>query len=85
MKAFTEEEILMSYVPKPKPCFLDGMTKFRVIGNRQVYKSWDKYYSWDELHGEIEVFNKRGKHIMVLDADGNYIKDAVNGRTINVQ
>ena len=75
----------MSYIPKPKPCFLDGLQKFRVIGDRQIYRANDKYYSWDELHGEIEVFNKRGRHIMVLDAQGNYIKDAVNGRKIDVQ
>ena len=46
----------MSYIPKPKPCFLDGLQKFRVIGDRQIYRANDKYYSWDELHGEIEVF-----------------------------
>lgn len=49
----------MSYIPKPKPCFLDGLQKFRVIGDRQIYRANDKYYSWDELHGEIEVFNKK--------------------------
>lgn len=79
-----EEDYNLSYITKPKPCFLDGMDKYQVIVGRQVYKSGDKYYSWDELHGEIEVFNKRGKHIMVLDAQGNYIKDAVKGRKINV-
>ena len=75
----------MPYIPKPKPCYLDHMEKFRVIGERQVYKSNNKYYSWDELHGEIEVFNKNGKHIMVLDTAGKYIKDAVKGRSIHVQ
>lgn len=74
----------MPYMPKPKPCFLDGLAKFRIIRGRQVYKANDKYYSWDELHGEIEVFNKRGRHIMVLDPMGNYIKDAVAGRKIDV-
>ena len=74
----------MSYVPKPKPCYLDGMTKHHIYNRRQVYKCGDKYYSWDERHGEIEVFNKRGWHIMVLDAQGKYIKDAVKGRKIDV-
>ena len=74
----------MPYIAKPRPCFLDGMEKYQVIHGRQVYKSEDKYYTWDEFHGEIEVFNKRGNHIMVLDAQGNYIKDAVRGRMINV-
>ena len=74
----------MSYIPKPKPCFLDDLEKYKVIGNTQVYKKNDKYYTWDGLHGEIEVFNKRGYHIMVLDPDGNQIKDAVKGRRIDV-
>lgn len=74
----------MPYISKPKPCYLDGMEKYRVIRGRQVYKGNDKYYSWDELHGEIEVFNKRGKHIMVLSAKGEVIKEAVKGRKIDV-
>jgi len=42
-------------------------------------------YTWDSLHGEIEVFNKRGKHIGVVDAvSGELIKDAVKGRSIDV-
>lgn len=60
------------------------MQKHIISGGRQVYKSGDKFYSWDELHGEIEVFNKRGWHIMVLDPQGNKIKDAVRGRKIDV-
>ncbi len=75
----------MAYIPRPRPCFLDGMIKAFVDGDTQVYKMNDKYYTWDGLHGEIEVFNKRGLHIMVLDAYGNLIKDAVKGRKINVK
>lgn len=74
----------MPYIPKPRPCFLDGMAKYHISSGRQIYKKEDKYYSWDEFHGEIEVFNRWGWHIMVLDAQGNYIKDAVKGRRINV-
>jgi len=45
----------------------------------------ERYYTWDALHGEIEVFNKRGKHIGVVDAvSGVLIKDAVEGRSIDV-
>lgn len=71
-------------ITRPHPCFLDIMEKYIVIGGRQVYRYLDKYYTWDEFHGEIEVFNKRGRHIMVLDANGNQIKDAVEGRRLNV-
>lgn len=44
-----------------------------------------RLYTWDAFHGEIEVFNKRGRHIAVLDAvTGENIKDAVKGRKIEV-
>lgn len=36
----------MPYVPKPKPCYLDGMIKHHIYNGRQVYKCGDKYYSW---------------------------------------
>lgn len=74
----------MSYIAKPRPCFLDSLEKYKVIGNTQVYRANDKYYTWDGFHGEIEVFNKRGYHIMVLDPNGRVIKDAVRGRKIDV-
>jgi Cytotoxic len=48
-------------------------------------KCGKRYFTWDSLHGEIEVFNKRGKHLGVLDAvSGNLIKNAVEGRSIDV-
>lgn len=74
----------MAYIHPPIPCFLNTLQKYRVSGNTQIYRSDDKYYTWDGLHGEIEVFNKRGYHIMVLDPYGNKIKDAVRGRKIDV-
>ncbi len=75
----------MVYIPKPRPCFLDGMEKYQVINGRQTYKSEDRYFQWDELHGEIECYDKRGHHLGVLDAkSGEFIKDAVRGRRINV-
>ncbi len=75
----------MVYIPKPKPCFLDGMEKYKVIAGRQTYRCGDRYFQWDELHGEIEFYDKRGRHLGVLDAQsGKLIKDAVRGRRINV-
>lgn len=75
----------MAYKTRPSPCFLDDMEKWKVIDGRQTYKANNKLYQWDELHGEIEVYNIRGRHIGVLDAkSGKYIKDAVRGRKINV-
>lgn len=74
----------MAYIYPPRLCFLEQTEKYIVSGNTQIYKLNDKFYTWDGLHGEIEVFNKRGYHIMVLDPFGNKIKDAVKGRKIDV-
>lgn len=75
----------MVYVPKPKPCFLDGMEKYKVIDGRQTFRTRDRYFQWDELHGEIEVYDKRGRHLGALDAkSGEPIKDAERGRKISV-
>ena len=44
-----------------------------------------RLYTWDSLHGEIEVFNDRGKHLGGVDAvTGTWIKEAVEGRRIDV-
>ncbi|MCL2087465.1 MAG: colicin E3/pyocin S6 family cytotoxin [Oscillospiraceae bacterium] len=75
----------MPYIPRPKPCFLDTMVKAFVDGDTQVYKMNDKFYTWDGLHGEIEVFNKRGCQIMIYDANGNLKnKPFKKGRKIDV-
>lgn len=74
----------MGGVPKPTPCFLDRCIRSYIDGNTKIYIDpfEDLFYSWDSLHGEIEVFNKQGKHAGVLDPDGNKIKFAVRGRKI---
>lgn len=73
--------------PIPKNCILN---KCKVFGVRGVKRIWispngEFYYTWDSLHGEIEVFNKRCRHLGVIGAiSGSYIKDAVKGRKIDV-
>ena len=75
----------MAYVPKPKNSFLNRFSFYKVIDGRKVYRGEDRYYSWDELHGEIEVFNKTGYHLGSIDAvSGERRKDAVKGRRINL-
>lgn len=74
----------MGGVARPKPCFLDGC---EVIGDKKVWtnKERTRFFTWDSLHGEIEVFDKQGKHLGVLDAlTGKLIKDAVRGRKLDV-
>lgn len=60
------------------------------LGFKNGNKLWrsldgDRYYTWDSLHGEIEVFNRRGRHLGAADpATGRVIKPAVKGRSIDV-
>lgn len=71
----------------PHPSVLDNC---QIIGARNGVKRWkssdgEKIYTWDSLHGEIEVFNKRGRHLGVADPKtGIFIKGAVSGRKIDV-
>ncbi len=73
--------------PLPKPSILD---KLEMIGVRSGRKTWyssktKRYYQWDSLHGEVEIYNKRGKHLGVVDHQtGRFIKDPVKGRSIDV-
>jgi hypothetical protein len=72
-------------IPIPHPSFLDGMEYFGVRGGQKVCRSPDyqRYDTWDALHGEIEVLTKRGKHLGALHAvTGALIKPAVKGRSI---
>ena len=45
-----------------------------------------QYYGWDYTHQNIEVYNRRGVHLGVMDPmSGDMIGGAVYGRTINVR
>jgi hypothetical protein len=77
----------MPPVPIPKPSFLDQCVS---IGSRRGEKRWrsldgKRLYTWDWTHGEIEVFNQRGRHLGSLDAlTGELIKGPVPGWKIDV-
>jgi hypothetical protein len=73
-------------VPIPHPCFLDECEYLGAFKGERRWRSEDskKLYTWDSLHGEIEVFNRRGRHLGVLNAKGKPIKDAIKGRRIDV-
>ena len=53
--------------PIPKPSILDQCKVVGIEGGKKVYRNQkgDRYYTWDSLHGELEVFNKRGRHLGV--------------------
>lgn len=77
----------MAHKILPRPSFVDQCKFIKVIGNTKVWQSLDgkRYYTWDQLHGDLEVFNKRGVHLASADAlTGKYIKPAVKGRKLDV-
>lgn len=77
----------MSPKPIPSPSFLDKCEYLGAFSGVKRWRSYDRrqLYTWDSLHGEVEAFNKRGRHIGVLDPiSGDLIKDAVRGRRIDV-
>ena len=76
----------MAGIPRPKPSFLDECISIGSVNGEKRWKSIDskRIYTWDSLHGEIEIFNNRGKHLGVYDPYGKLIKGAKKGRTIDV-
>ena len=73
--------------PIPKRSFFDKCVRLGVFGGERRWRSQDgkQIYTWDSMHGEIEVFNRRGEHLGALDPIcGLAIKSAVKGRTIDV-
>ncbi|MBV9829399.1 MAG: hypothetical protein JO001_27590 [Alphaproteobacteria bacterium] len=69
--------------PIPHPSILD---EFEYLGAPYGERRWrsdngKRLYTWDSLHGEVEVFNSRGKHLGSLNPfTGELIKEAVAGR-----
>lgn len=55
----------MAVKPRPKPCYFDGFEVWKTVGGQKVWRNADgsRLYTWDALHGEIEVFNGRGRHL----------------------
>jgi len=77
----------MAGQPRPKPCYLDNFEVWKTVGEK-IWRNSEhtRLYTWDYLHGEIEVFNARGHHLGVLHAvTGQLIKPAVKGRKIDVK
>jgi hypothetical protein len=72
-------------VPVPDSGFVAKLEYLGCPQGRRRYRSDDRIYEWDSLHGELEVYNKRGRHLGVLDGvTGEEIKSAVRGRRIDV-
>ncbi|MFT2010198.1 colicin E3/pyocin S6 family cytotoxin [Pontibacter sp. 13R65] len=76
----------MGGISIPRPCYLDSCIHIGAINGQKRWRSVDfqRIYTWDSLHGEIEVFNKRGRHLGVKNIHGEFIKAPVKGRKIDV-
>jgi hypothetical protein len=82
-------DVLNRYMPIsiPSPSFLDTCEFLGAFDGEKRWRSPDRkrLYTWDSLHGEIEVFNARGRHLMVIEAvTGEFLKSGRKGRRINV-
>lgn len=75
----------MSYIAIPNPCILlDEAELLGCFGDRKRWRYKKRLYEWDGQHGEIEIYNLRGKHLGVANCAGDYIKDPEKGRSIDV-
>jgi hypothetical protein len=74
----------MGRVPLPKPSFLDDCEyPGDIYGERRWRGPDGQLYTWDGLHGEIEVYVRRGRHQGVADAtSGERVAPARRGRRI---
>jgi hypothetical protein len=82
------EEGRVDRLPVPVPedsRFIKGLEYLGCPSGRRRYRTRDRIYEWDSLHGELEVYNNRGRHLGVVDAGtGEMIKPPVRGRRIDV-
>lgn len=65
--------------------FLKKQKRVKWKGLRWVSEDGALIYEWDSLHGEIEVYNRRGRIVAILHPDGHVSsKNIKAGRTIDV-
>ena len=77
----------MTRHPIPAGSLLDGFEPLGFIAGGRRCRSHDgrHIYTWDARHGEVEVFDRRGRHLGAIDPlTGAVLKDAVRGRWIEV-
>jgi hypothetical protein len=79
----------MAGKPIPNPSIVQTLRLrvVRVVEKRRIWTdpAGARYYAWDGLHGEFEVYTRRGFHLGAVDpVTGLFIKDAVKGRRIRV-
>jgi len=78
--------LIESAVPWKTSEFLMRQKKVSIRGQqRWISEDGTQIYEWDELHGEIEMYNRRGKVVSILNSDGSVSSKKIKaGRTIDV-
>ncbi|MFF3892599.1 colicin E3/pyocin S6 family cytotoxin [Streptomyces sp. NPDC001812] len=76
----------MPWVPLPQDSFLRSLRSDFKGEKRWYSHDGKRIYTWDGEHGgEVEVFNKQGRHLGVVDpVTGELIKPARKERRIDV-
>jgi hypothetical protein len=76
----------MSRKVPPKDGFIADLVRVSRAGEtRWMDASRKRLYTWDAVHGELEVFTARGHHLGAVDpVTGRSVKKAVKGRRIDV-
>jgi hypothetical protein len=74
----------VAHIPAPRRGFVETLQKIKYDGEQRWRDDAGRIYTWDQLHGHFEVFDKRGHHLGVVDLDGRYAGPAKKGRTIDV-
>uniref|UniRef100_A0A7C2BBE5 Colicin E3-like ribonuclease domain-containing protein n=1 Tax=Pseudomonas graminis TaxID=158627 RepID=A0A7C2BBE5_9PSED len=70
---------------RPDPSIVSGFRVANVDGGRKHYFDAveQRCHSWDSFHGEFEVLDRRGFHLVsVCPATGLVLKPPVRGRRI---
>ena len=65
------------------------MPTIGIRGGRRVWQEGDgrktRYYTWDSMHGELEVFNRLGWHLGAVDpVTGTFLKPPVESRRLEL-
>lgn len=73
-------------MPRHRCPFLDEQAFLGFTHGALRWRSLDRtrLYEWDETHEHVEVYNRRGKHLGVLDGEGRVSGPAKEGRKISV-
>jgi hypothetical protein len=76
----------LSYIPLSSPNYTERLTPLRQFNGRKRWRDDEskRIFEYDSQHGELEVYNKRGRHLGVADVEsGQLIKPAIKDRRIS--